>query len=408
MIKLTEKQQALIDELVKDGMTAEQMFGEHGLLKTLQKRAMESVLEGEMSAHLGYEPHAVKGRNSGNSRNGKTTKIVQTATDRVEINVPRDRNGHFEPQLIPKGERRLPELDEKVIALYARGNSTREIQSFLEELYGVEISPTLISNITDSVMEDVHAWRTRPLSEVYPIVYFDALVVKSRQDGAVKNKAVHVALGINMDGEKELLGLWITDNEGAKFWLTVFNELKSRGMQDCFIACVDGLKGLPEAIETVFPQTQVQLCIVHKVRNALNYVPWKDRKAVAADLRAIYSASTLVEAEQALECFAEKWDSKYPAISPSWRTDWPRLTVFFDFPPEIRRVIYTTNAVESMNYSLRRVLKNRRAFPNDDAIMKALYLGIKNIAKKWTMPIRNWKQALNQFVIIYGNERVKL
>ena len=408
MIKLTEKQQALIEELVKDGMTAEQMFGEHGLLKTLQKRAMESVLEGEMSAHLGYEPHAVKGRNSGNSRNGKTTKIVQTATDRVEINVPRDRNGNFEPQLIPKGERRLPELDEKVIALYARGNSTREIQSFLEELYGVEISPTLISNITDSVMEDVHAWRTRPLSEVYPIVYFDALVVKSRQDGAVKNKAVHVALGINMDGEKELLGLWITDNEGAKFWLSVFNELKSRGMQDCFIACVDGLKGLPEAIETVFPQTQVQLCIVHKVRNSLNYVPWKDRKAVAADLRAIYSASTLTEAEQALEHFAEKWDGKYPAISSSWRADWERLTVFFDFAPEIRKVIYTTNAIESMNYSLRRVLKNRRAFPNDEAIMKALYLGIKNIAKKWAMPIRDWKQALNQFVILYGVERVKL
>ena len=408
MIDLTEKQKALIDELVKDGMTAEQVFGEHGLLKTLQKRAMESVLEGEMSAHLGYEPHAVKGRNSGNSRNGKTQKTVQTATDRVEINVPRDRNSSFEPQLIPKSERRLPELDEKVIALYARGNSTREIQSFLEELYGVEISPTLISNITDSVMEDVHAWRTRPLSEVYPIVYFDALVVKSRQDGAVKNKAVHVALGINMDGEKELLGLWITDNEGAKFWLSVFNELKSRGMQDCFIACVDGLKGLPEAIETVFPQTQVQLCIVHKVRNSLNYVPWKDRKAVAADLRAIYSASTLTEAEQALEHFAEKWDGKYPAISPSWRADWERLTVFFDFAPEIRKVIYTTNAIESMNYSLRRVLKNRRAFPNDEAIMKALYLGIKNIAKKWTMPIRDWKQALNQFVILYGVERVKL
>lgn len=408
MTKLTKKQQALLDEIVKDGMTPEQMFGEGGLLKTLQQRAMESVLEAEMSAHLGYEPHSKEGRNSGNSRNGKTKKTVQTATDQVEILVPRDRNSDFEPQLIPKGIRRLPELDEKVIALYAKGTSTRDIQGFLEELYGVEVSPALISTITDGVKEELKAWQSRPLSPIYPIVYFDALVVKTRQDGGVKNKAVHIALGINMEGEKELLGLWMTENEGAKFWLSVFNELKNRGMEDCFIACMDGLKGLPEAVETVFPKSQVQLCIVHKVRNSLKYVPWKERKEVAADLRAIYACATLAEAEEALERFSGKWDGKYPAISPSWRSDWSRLTLFFDFPPEIRKVIYTTNAIESLNYSLRKVLKNRNAFPNDESVMKLMYLGIKGISKKWTMPIRNWKQALNQFVIMFGNDRVAI
>jgi len=395
MTELTKKQQSLLDEIVKDGMTIEQMFGQNGLLKTMQKRAMESILEAEMNPHLGYSAHAVSGRNSGNSRNGKSKKTIKTATEQVEISIPRDRNGDFEPQLIPKGVRRLPELDDKVIALYARGTSTRDIQAFVEERYGVEISPALISTITDSVMEELREWQSRPLSPVYPIVYFDALVVKTREDGAVKNKAVHVALGINMEGEKELLGLWMTENEGAKFWLSVFTELRSRGMDDCFIACMDGLKGLPDAVEAVFPDTQVQLCIVHKVRNSLKYVPWKERKAVAADLRAIYAAATLAEAEQALETFAEKWDHKYPAISPSWRADWVRLTLFFDFPPAIRKVIYTTNAIESLNYSLRKILKGRGAFPTNDSVLKLLYLGIKNVSKKWTMPIQNWRQALN-------------
>jgi len=290
MTRITKQQQELLDKILKDGMTPEQMFGEHGLLKALQKRAMESVLEEKMSSHLGYAPHSKEGRNTGNSRNGKTKKTVQTATDQVEIAVPRDRNGSFEPQLVPKGARRLPELDEKVIALYARGSSTRDIQDFLEELYGIEISPTLISEITDSVKEDMVTWQARPLSRVYPIIYFDALIVKTRQDGVVKNRAVHLALGVNMNGEKELLGMWVTENEGAKFWLSIFTEFKNRGVEDCFVACVDGLKGLPEAIEAAFTEAQIQLCIVHKVRNSLNYVPWMDRKKVAADLKTIYGA----------------------------------------------------------------------------------------------------------------------
>jgi transposase-like protein len=332
---------------------------------------------------------------------------VQTDTGPVDLAVPRDRNGSFAPQLVPKRQRRLEGFDAQVLSLYARGLSTREIQGHLEELYGTEVSPTLISTITDAVLEDVRTWQARPLASVYPILYFDALFVKSRQEGPVQTKAVYLALGVTMDGEKELLGLWLSESEGAKFWLSVFTELKNRGVQDCLIACVDGLQGLPEAIEAVFPKTQVQLCIVHKVRNSLKYVPWKERRAVAADLRAIYGAPTLAAAEQALERFAERWDPKYPAISPSWLADWDRLTVFFDYPPAIRRAVYTTNAIESLNYSLRKVLKGRSAFPNDESIIKVLYMGLQHVAKKWTQPIPEWKAALNQFVILFG-ERVQV
>jgi len=403
MTRKKSKQDALIDELLQDGHDAKDILGKDGLLKQLTKRLVERTLEAELSDHLGYKPHSIKGRGSGNNRNGKGHKTVQSDTGALEIEVPRDRNATFEPQLVKKRQRRLAGFDDKVLALYARGLSTRDIQGQLEELYGAEVSPTLISNVTNAVMEDVRAWQSRPLSAVYPILYFDALFVKSRQEGPVKNKAVYLALGINLEGEKELLGLWIAETEGSKFWLSVFNELKSRGVQDCFIACVDGLKGLPEAIETVFPHTRVQLCIVHKLRNSFKYVPWKDRKEVAKDLRSIYGAMTLTEAEEALERFSEKWDAKYPAISPSWRAEWERLTVFFDYSPEIRKVVYTTNAIESLNYSLRRMLKNRGSFPNDDSILKILYLAINRVAKKWTMPIRNWKAALNQFVILFGD-----
>jgi putative transposase len=397
------KKDALIDELLEDCHDPKDILGKNGLLKQLTKRLVERTLEAELTDHLGYEPHALTGHGTGNNRNGKGHKTVQSESEEFQIEVPRDRNGTFEPQLIRKRQRRLEGFDDKVLALYARGLSTRDIQGHLEELYGVEVSPTLISNVTNAVMDDVRAWQSRPLSEVYPILFFDALFVKSRQEGPVKNKAVYLALGINLEGEKELLGLWIAETEGSKFWLSVFNELKSRGVKDCFIACVDGLKGLPEAIESVFPQTQVQLCIVHKVRNSFKYVSWKDRKAIAKDLRAIYSAATIDEAEQALGDFSERWDGKYPAISPSWRADWERLTVFFDYSPEIRKVVYTTNAIESLNYSLRRLLKIHSAFPNDDSIFKILYLAINRVAKKWTMPIRNWKAALNQFVILFGD-----
>lgn len=403
MTRKKSKQDTLIDELLEDCQDPKDILGKNGLLKQLTKRLVERTLEAELAGHLGYEAHSIKGRGSGNNRNGKGHKTVQSDTGALEIEVPRDRNGTFEPQLVKKRQRRLEGFDDKVLALYARGLSTRDIQGQLEELYGAEVSPTLISNVTNAVMEDVRAWQSRPLSAVYPILYFDALFVKSRQEGPVNNKAVYLALGINLEGEKELLGLWIAATEGSKFWLSVFNELKSRGVQDCFIACVDGLKGLPEAIETVFAHTQVQLCIVHKLRNSFKYVAWKDRKAVAKDLRAVYGAGTLVEAEEALERFSETWDSKYPAISPSWRADWERLTVFFDYSPEIRKVIYTTNAIESLNYSLRRRLKTRGSFPNDDSILKILYLAINRVSKKWTMPIRNWKAALNQFVILFGD-----
>jgi putative transposase len=405
MTRNTAKQDALLDELLKDYTDPKDILGEHGLLRQLTKRLVERTLEAELTAHLGYEPHVRNGSSAGNYRNGKGKKTVQTETAQFDIAMPRDRDGSFEPQLVKKRQRRLDGFDDKVLALYARGLSTREIQDHLEELYGVEVSPTLISNVTDTILDEVRTWQARPLASVYPILYFDALFVKSRQEGPVQTKAVYVALGITVEGEKELLGLWLSESEGAKFWLSVFTELKTRGVEDCFIACVDGLKGLPEAIEAVFPQTQVQLCIVHKVRNSLKYVPWKERKAVAADMRAIYAAATLAEAEHALERFAERWDAKYPTISPSWLADWNRLTVFFDYPPAIRRVIYTTNAIESLNYTLRKRLKTRGVFPNDESIVKVLYLALQNVAKKWTRPIRDWKAALNQFVILFG-ERV--
>jgi transposase-like protein len=403
MARVKSKQDALIDELLKECRDPKQILGKEGLLKQLTKRLVERALQAELTDHLGYEPNAAEGRGVENSRNGYGQKTLQGDSGPIQVEVPRDRNSSFEPQLVKKRQRRLEGFDDKVLALYSRGLSTRDIQGQLEELYGTEVSPTLISNVTDAVLEDVRAWQSRPLSVVYPILYFDALFVKTRQEGPVATKAIYLALGINLEGEKELLGLWVAPTEGSKFWLTVFNELKNRGVCDCFIACVDGLKGLPEAIEAVFPRTQVQLCIVHKLRNSLKYVPWKERKAVAADLRAVYAAPTLTEAEQALARFSERWDAKYPAISPSWRADWHRLTVFFDYSPEIRKVIYTTNAIESLNYSLRKLLKTRGAFPNDEAIIKIIYLAIQRVAKKWTMPIRDWRAALNQFVILFGD-----
>lgn len=393
-------QEDLLDELLAGCTDPKDILGESGLIQQLQKRLVEKVLETELTEHLGHKPHGEK--KGSNSRNGRSSKKLITGNGQIGIEVPRDREGSFEPQIVRKRQRRLEGFDDKVLAFYSRGLSTREIQSQLEEVYGVEVSPTLISNVTAAVNEDVKTWQERPLEALYPILYFDAIQVKSREDGPVKNKAVYLALGINMAGQKELLGMWMSENEGAKFWLQVFTELKSRGMEDCFIASVDGLKGLPEALESVFPHVQVQLCIVHKVRNSLKYVPWKERKAVAADLRAIYGAATLGEAQTALERFTERWDAKYPAIVPSWQADWSRLTVFFDYPPDIRKVIYTTNAIESLNYSMRRVLKHRRVFPHDDAIKKVFYLALNNISKKWTMPIRNWTGALNHFVIMFA------
>lgn len=398
---------ALLDDLLKDCQGPEDILGQHGLLKQLSQRLVERALEGELTAHLGYAPHEKGEAGRENRRNGRSGKTLQTETGPLPIEVPRDREGHFEPRLVKKRQRRLSGLDDVVLSLYARGLSTREIQTHLEELYGTEMSPTLISQVTDSVLDDVKAWQSRPLEALYPILYLDALFVKSREDGSVRNRAVYLALGVTLTGHKELLGLWIAPTEGAKFWLSVLTELKNRGLQDCFIACVDGLTGFPEAIETVFPKTQVQLCLVHKVRNALAYVSYKDRRAVARDLKAIYTATTLEDAETALERFATTWDGRYPAISSSWLADWERLIPLFEYPPEIRRAIYTTNAIESLNRSLRRVLKTRGAFPNDEAIRKVLYLALNNASKKWTMPIAHWNVALNQFAILFADRMPK-
>ena len=372
----------ILDQLLADCKSPEDLMGEQGLLRQLTKKLAERALEAEMEHHLGYPKNSPAGKNTGNSRNGKTAKTVRSVHGDIELEIPRDRNSSFEPQLVKKGEKQLGGFDDRILSLYARGLTTRDIQAHFEDVYGVEVSPTFISQVTNAVLDEVKAWQQRPLAAVYPIVYLDCLVVRSRDSGVIQNKAVYLALGVNTEGEKELLGLWLAQNEGAKFWLSVMNELKNRGVSDIFIACCDGLKGFPEAIEAVYPKTQIQLCIVHQIRHSLKFVGWKERKAVAADLRTIYAAATYQEAEQALEQFALNWDSQHPQISQSWRNNWSRLSVFFDYPPEIRKVIYTTNAIESLNASLRQVTKTRRSFPNDDAIMKLLYLALHQIAKK--------------------------
>lgn len=397
----------LIDQLLEGCDSPEDILGEAGLLKQLTKKVAERALSAEMEQHLGYAKHAAEGRNSGNSRNGKSSKKVRSVHGEIALDIPRDRSGSFEPKLIKKGEKQLNGFDDRIISLYARGMTTRDIQAHFEESYGVEVSPTFISQVTSEVLDEVKQWQQRPLDALYPVVYLDCLVVRSRDSGPVQNKSVYLALGINTDGEKELLGLWMAQTEGAKFWLSVMNELKNRGVQDIFIACCDGLKGFPEAIEAVFPKTQVQLCIVHQIRHSLRYVNWKQRKVIAADLKRIYGAATLAEAELALAEFAEKWDDQHPTISLSWRNNWERLSVFFDYPPEIRKVIYTTNAIESLNASLRKITKTRRSFPTDDSVMKILYLALHQISKKWTMPIRDWKAAMSQFMIMYS-DRVSL
>lgn len=394
-------QTKLLDELLKGCDRPEDILGEHGLLKQLTQRLVTRALQAELTTHLGYAPHDRGDAPRGNTRNGTNPKTVLSESGPLTIAVPRDRDGSFEPHLVPKRRRRLEGFDDKVLSLYARGLTVREIQGHLEELYGIEVSPALISAVTDAVHDDVTAWQARPLDALYPIVYFDALFVKSRQDGPVAIRAVYLALGLTVTGEKELLGLWIAKSEGAKFWLAVLTELKSRGMRDAFVACVDGLTGFPDAVAAVFPHTQVQLCIVHKVRQSLRYVAWKERKVVAADLRRVYTAATVPEAEQALGTFAQTWDARYPMISRQWRADWAALTTFFDYPPAIRKVIYTTNAIESLNHSLRKVLKPRGAFPDDGAILKLLYLALTRVAKRWTRPVRDWTAALNTFAVLF-------
>lgn len=391
----------LLDRLLADYKKPEDLIGESGLLKQLTKALLERALETELTDHLGHKKHAPVGNKSGNARNGKSAKTIKGEFGKLPIEVPRDRDATFEPVILPKGKTRFTGFDDKIISLYARGMTTREIQGHIEEIYGVDVSAGLISSVTEAVADEVKIWQNRPLDATYPIVYMDAVRVKVRDNGHVSNKAVYLALGVTMDGIKEVLGMWVAENEGAKFWLQVVTELKNRGVEDIFIACVDGLKGFPEAIETVFPRTQVQLCIVHMVRHSLKYVSWKQRKEVAADLKTIYQATTAEQAEMNLAAFEAKWDESHPSIGQSWRRNWERVTPFFAYPEEIRKVIYTTNAIESLNMSLRKVTKNRGSFPNDAAMFKLLYLALHNIAKKWTMPIRDWKAALNRFSIIF-------
>lgn len=400
--KLPEISPVLVEELLDGKKSAGEILGPNGIIKQLTKALLEKALESELTEHLGYDKHShSQYLETKNYRNGTTPKTLNGNDGAIQIDVPRDRNSDFEPQIIKKNQTRFDGFDDKIISLYARGMSTRDIQSQLEEIYGVEVSATLISNVTNEVIEQVKEWQGRSVDKLYPIVFFDALMIKVKEDKKTINKAFYLALGVNTQGQKELLGIWVSQNEGAKFWLNVLTELKNRGLEDIFIACVDGLKGFPEAIEAAFPKTQVQLCIVHMVRHSLRFVCWKNRKEVAADLRKIYSSATVEDAETALTEFSDKWDEIYPTISKSWLTHWHNITPFFDYPADIRKAIYTTNAIESLNASLRKVIKNKRVFPSDEAAIKLLFLALKNIAKKWSMPIHHWKSAMNQFAIMF-------
>lgn len=390
------KLKAVAQELAKDLKTGEDL---NTLMSELLKLSVETALSAELTEHLGYEKHGTGVAQ--NRRNGSTTKTVLSHHGEVEIETPRDRDGSFTPILIKKQQTRITQMDDQILSLYAKGMTTREIVETFKELYDADVSPTLISKVTDAVKERVIEWQSRPLEAIYPIVYLDCIVVKIRQEGSVINKAIFLALGINCEGHKELLGMWISENEGAKFWLNVLTELKNRGVQDILIACVDGLTGFPEAINSVFPQTQIQLCIVHMIRNSLKYVSWKDYKAVTADLRAIYQAVTEEAALQALDNFAKKWDEKYPQISKSWRAHWHNLNTYFAYPTDIRRAIYTTNAIESLNSVIRHAIKKRKIFPNDESAKKVIFMAIQRAAKKWTMPISNWRAAMSRFIILF-------
>lgn len=392
----------MLDQIDFHGMTAEELAGENGLLKQLTSRFYSRVLDAEMDGHLGYKKHDNAGDNSGNSRNGYTRKTVITEdNDTIEIQVPRDRNSTFEPVIIPKHEKRTPLFNDQIISMYSFGMSTRDIQRHLQQVYGVEVSPETISNITESVTADVREWQNRPLEKSYPILFLDALRVNSRQDGKNINKALYVALAINWEGRKEVLGLWLADTEGAKFWMSVLTDIKNRGTEDILIACMDGLTGFPDAVKAVFPNTHIQHCIVHMIRNSTKFVSYKDLKAVCRDLKEIYSAINAESGHEALEEFGKKWNDKYPMIQASWERNWNNLTEFFNYPKDIRRTIYTTNAIESLNFSLRKVTRNKSSFPDDDSIYKVMYLAIKNASTRWTMSIKDWGLAVNQFAILF-------
>ncbi|MEG1995847.1 MAG: IS256 family transposase [Bacilli bacterium] len=393
-----KKLKALAAELAK-GLKTEADLNQFS--RMLTKLTVETALNAELTDHLGHEKNAPK--TGTNTRNGYSSKTLLCDDGEIELNTPRDRENTFEPQLIKKNQTRITQMDSQILSLYAKGMTTREIVDTFKEMYDADVSPALISKVTDAVKEQVAEWQNRQLDALYPIVYMDCIVVKVRQNGSVINKAVFLALGINTEGRKELLGMWLAENEGAKFWLNVLTELKNRGLQDILIACVDGLKGFPDAINSVYPQTHIQLCIIHMVRNSLKYVAWKDYKAVTGGLKAVYQAPTEAAALMALDVFAEEWDDKYPQISKSWRAHWENLNTFFGYPPDIRKAIYTTNAIESLNSVIRAAIKKRKVFPTDDSVRKVVYLAIQSASKKWSMPIQNWRLAMSRFIIEFGD-----
>ena len=396
-----EKIQALANELAKEVKTPDDLSQ---LSAMLTKMTVEAALKSEMNFHLGYNKNQPTEPNSENSRNGYSTKILKGDHGEIELQTPRDREGTFEPQLVKKRQTRITGMDEQILTLYAKGMSTRDITATFQEMYGAEISAGLVSQVTNSVMDKVVEWQSRPLEAVYPIVYLDCIVLKIRQDKRVINKAIYLALGVNLEGHKELLGMWISENEGSKFWLSVLTDLQNRGMKHMLIACVDGLKGFPEAITATFTDAKIQLCIVHMVRNSLKFVPWKDYKEVTRDLKSIYQSVTEDEAKRELDDFTSKWDDKYPQIGRSWRANWENLNTIFSYPADIRKVIYTTNAIESLNSVIRKSVKTRKVFPSDDAAFKVVYLAIQAASKKWTKPIRDWKPALNRFIIEFEEQ----
>lgn len=391
----------LLEQLIPGPVTPAQF---EDIFQRFKKAFMERALGAEMTQHLGYKAGEAKPEGTTNHRNGKGAKTVLTDSGEVTIEVPRDRHGTFEPQLIGKHERRFTGFDDKIVAMYARGMSVREIQKFLAEMYAVDVSPDLISRVTDAVVEEVTAWQSRPLEAMYPVVFFDALRVKIREDAVVRNKAVYLALGVLPDGTRDILGLWIENTEGAKFWMKVFNDLKTRGVEDILIAVTDGLKGMPEALEATFPATTLQTCIVHLIRNSLDYANWRDRKALAAAVKPIYTAPSAEAAQAALEAFESgEWGRRYPTVATAWRRAWDRVIPFFAFPPDVRRVIYTTNAIESINAQLRKIIKTRGHFPSDEAASKLIWLALRNITADWSRPTHGWKSAMNQFAILYGD-----
>jgi len=393
--------QELLEQLIPGPVTPAEF---EDIFQRFKKAFMERALGAEMTQHLGYKAGEVKPEGASNHRNGKGRKTVLTDSGEVSIEVPRDRQGTFEPQLIGKHERRFTGFDDKIIAMYARGMSVREIQKFLAEMYAVDVSPDLISRVTDAVVEEVTAWQSRPLEPVYPVVFFDALRVKIREDAVVRNKAVYLALAVLPDGTRDILGLWIENTEGAKFWMKVFNDLKTRGVEDILIAVTDGLKGMPEALEVTFPATTLQTCIVHLIRNSLDYASYRDRKALAAAVKPIYTAPSAEAAEAALQAFETgEWGRRYPTVVAAWRRAWDRVIPFFAFPPDVRRIIYTTNAIESVNAQVRKIIKTRGHFPSDEAATKLIWLALRNITAEWSRPAYNWKSAMNQFAILYGD-----